>query len=110
MSLAGTDSNGDSILEVIDMDRYPMACISNDTGWAFVEKCRTAIRETGVCHLPGFVKSEAAAAMAAEGLALLPASYRDESRHNVYFTGEGSNLQGPPRLLLPTIGDKHDPI
>lgn len=90
--MASTDSNDNSILEAIDLNRYPMACISDGTGWAFVEQCRMALREAGVCYLPGFVKSGAAAAMAAEGLALLPASYRDESRHNVYFTGEDPNL------------------
>ena len=94
MPLAGADTIDDSILEVIDLDRYPIASIASDTECAFVEKCRKSLRETGVCYLPGFVKSGVAAAMATEGLALLPASYRDESRHNVYFTGEDPDLPG----------------
>lgn len=86
------DSVDDSVAAFIDLERYPMADLSADEGKTFVMSCITAIRETGVCNLSGFVKPEAAAEMAAQGLALIPRAYRDDSRHNVCFTAADPTL------------------
>lgn len=80
------------VADLIDLDRYPMADLTTPTGQAFTAECRERLRENGVCSLPGFLKPSTAAAMAKHGLSLLSRSYRDESRHNVYFTTEDTTL------------------
>ena len=92
MSVDAANSDYDSVAQLIDLERYPVADISSDAGRTFVNECGAALRETGVCNLPGFLKPDTAAAMAEQGLALIPRSYRDVSRHNVYFTAEDPSL------------------
>ena len=70
---------------LIDLERYPIEDLNSHATKSFVERCRSALKQTGVCNLPGFVKPECAAAMAQEGMAKLKSSYRDDSPHNVYF-------------------------
>ena len=82
----------EEMTELIDLDRYPIMDLSNNVGKTLLEHCRLSLRQTGVCNLPGFVRPQAAAAMAREGLSRLETSYRDESAHNVYFTPEEPGL------------------
>ena len=89
---AGDTTHYDGVTALIDLARYPIEDLSDAVSRTFLEQCRARLRKTGLCHLPGFVKPAAAAAMAKEGLAELPSSYRDESRHNVYFTAQATGL------------------
>ena len=88
-----TDSAFDP-LRCIDLARFPIRDLACAQGQSFLAGCRADLAETGACNLEGFVRPEAAAAMADEALALLPLAYEKNTRRNAYFTKEDPSL--PP--------------
>jgi hypothetical protein len=70
---------------LIDLDRYPIDDPHSPTWRRLVDDCRAQLRETGVATLPGFVRPDAVARMAAEMGARAPKAYSCRGRHNVYL-------------------------
>lgn len=79
---------------LIDLDRFPIDDPFSPTCQRLVDDCRAQLREGGVALLPGFVKPDAIAAMAAEMQARAAEAYSCRGRHNVYLKA--------PDLELPT--------
>ncbi|MCB9946374.1 MAG: arpA protein [Rhodospirillaceae bacterium] len=67
---------------LVDLDRYPLA--DPDARARIVADARAAFADTGAALLPGFLRSEAVAAMAAEALRLLPVAYRRDHMLTAY--------------------------
>ncbi len=97
-----TDSALDP-LRCIDLARFPIRDLACARGQSFLAACRAELDETGACNLEGFVRPEAAAAMADEALALLPLAYEKNTRRNAYFTKEDPGLppDHPLRAFFP---------
>ena len=49
---------------LVDLERYPIDNISDDTGKRFAEKCRREYLETGLCMLPGFIRQSSLSSLA----------------------------------------------
>ena len=70
---------------LLDLDRFPIDDPFSPTCQRLVDDCRAQLRESGIATLPGFVKPEAVATMAAEMQARVDAAYSCSGRHNVYL-------------------------
>ena len=70
---------------------------------SFLARCRAELADTGACNLESFIRSDAAQAMAAEALALIPLAYEKNTRRNAYFTKEDPSLppDHPMRAFFP---------
>lgn len=70
---------------LLDLDRYPIDDPFSPTCQRLVDDCRAQLRESGVAALPGFVRADAIASMAADMQARAAAAYSCRGRHNVYL-------------------------
>jgi len=70
---------------LLDLDRYPIDDPNSPTCRRLVDDCRAQLRESGVAALPGFVRPDAIATMAAEMQARADGAYSCQGRHNVYL-------------------------
>eukprot|EP00928_Gymnodinium_smaydae_P039752 TRINITY_DN27084_c0_g1_i1.p1 TRINITY_DN27084_c0_g1~~TRINITY_DN27084_c0_g1_i1.p1 ORF type:complete len:319 (+),score=53.62 TRINITY_DN27084_c0_g1_i1:34-957(+) len=69
----------------VDVETYPLHDASRSR--ALLEKCRGEIRATGYCHLPGFLRADAAKKLCKEFEALEQKNlgFRSFEAHNVYL-------------------------
>ncbi len=81
-----------SMKEILDLDNYPLDRLDDADGRAFAERCRWDFVATGLCRLPGFLRPDARAAMAAESLPLAPGAFFHRAGHNVYLDDGDANL------------------
>lgn len=74
------------MLDVLDLDRYPIDQ-PGSSGWTgLVERCRADLAATGMYTLPGFMLPEVAGrAAAAVEPRFADESFRHEREHNIYF-------------------------
>jgi hypothetical protein len=77
---------------LLDLDRYPIDDTFSPTCQRLVDDCRAQLRESGVAVLPGFVKPEIIATMAAEMQARATEAYSCQGRHNVYLKAPDLDL------------------
>jgi hypothetical protein len=82
---ASSDKNEDRIAELIDLKRYPVHRTGAPEGSALVERCRTQLRHAGACELPGFLRPELVAELAAEATALAPLANHHEGKATPYL-------------------------
>ncbi len=64
------------IAAAIDLERYPIAPLAGVPARALAEDCRAQLAATGSCLLPGFLRPDAVARMAAEAAAVAPLAHR----------------------------------
>lgn len=81
-----------AVIDLIDLDRYPLHDLSSEAGQTLVANCQRQFREIGACSLPGFVKSEAIATLAGEIEPLAPNAFYNTQQHNVYFKADDPSL------------------
>ena len=89
--------------QYIDLVRFPIHDLDGAEGRGFVARCRAELADTGACNLESFIRSDAAQAMAADALALIPLAYEKNTRRNAYFSKEGPSLppDHPMRAFFP---------
>jgi hypothetical protein len=81
------------MLEILDLDRYPLDQPGAPAYAALVEGCRAQLAAHGMFNLDGFVRQRAIERCAAEILPLSERiSYTHQRRHNVYFTDKVAGL------------------
>jgi hypothetical protein len=80
--------DGPSLVELVDLERYPIADLDSERCAAVVAEHAAALAGRGVSVLPGFVLPEAVAAMVAECDALATGAHHQD-------------VQGTPYLELP---------
>ena len=72
MAAGISERHTDVALELIDLDRYPIADISQGEGAQFLKECQDQMDRDGWCNFDGFIKPEALALLEAEANELLP--------------------------------------
>ncbi len=73
-------------VEIVDLDRYPIADLGNGPGEEFATQCRDQFSDSGLCMLPGFVRQSALKTMGEESDRYLGHAYFCDSSHNAYLT------------------------
>ena len=76
------------LVDLVDLDRYPITDLGSPAAQAVIAEHQAALRERGVSVLPGFVRPDAIAAMVIECDALAEGAYHQD-------------VQGTPYLELP---------
>ncbi|CUK18978.1 hypothetical protein RUE5091_04326 [Ruegeria denitrificans] len=74
----------DVALDFIDLDRYPIADLENNSGAAFLAECQHSIEAKGWCNLECFLRQDALHKMNAEANALLPTAEVLRVKRNIY--------------------------
>ena len=74
----------DMALNVVDLDRYPIADITEGAGAAFLEKCQRHMKKFGWCNFDGFIRADALALMEDEANALLPSAETLTVKRTIY--------------------------
>ncbi len=74
----------DIALQLIDLDRYPIADLDRGAGTAFLADCQQSMETNGWCNLDGFVHAEALAHLNDEANELLPTAEVLHVRRNIY--------------------------
>ena len=74
----------DIALELVDLDRYPIADLDSGEGAAFLTKCQRHMDEFGWCNLPGFLREEALDRLNGEANDLLPTADILHVKRNIY--------------------------
>ena len=74
----------DIALELIDLDRYPIADLDNGPGADFLARCQHGMDADGWCNLDGFMRADALAHLIAEANELLPIAEILHVRRNIY--------------------------
>lgn len=70
--------------EIVDLDRYPITDLDSPRARAVVAEGRAALASDGLALLPGFVRADALRAMAAEAQRLVPQAYRRDEWYGIY--------------------------
>lgn len=74
----------DIALDIIDLDRYPIADLDSGKGAAFLAECQTHMEEHGWCNLAGFLREEALEQLNNEANNLLPTAEVLHVKRNIY--------------------------
>ncbi|MES0885226.1 HalD/BesD family halogenase [Roseibium sp. SCP14] len=74
----------DMALNLIDLDRYPIADLSQGRGAEFLRSCQEQMEECGWCNFDGFIREDALEALANETNNLLPTAETLTIRRTIY--------------------------
>ncbi len=74
----------DIALELVDLDRYPIADLDSGKGAAFLAECQNHMEEHGWCNLAGFLRNEALVRLKGEANDLLPTAEVLHVKRNIY--------------------------
>jgi len=107
------------MIQVLDLDRWPLDVLGEARGQALVARCRNELREAGMFSLTGLIRPEALCAGVAELEPLFDSfAFVHAREHNIYFddeigdlvpvqgcpaTGAGSAPSSPPATAPPTV-------
>ncbi len=80
-----TTTSTPTYADVVDLARYPMHELNDESGRQLVTRCRDQLLSTGVCHLPGFIRQEAVDAMVKLAGDLDDVAWASDQTHTVYF-------------------------
>ena len=83
--------------ELVDLARYPIDQPDSAAGVQLVAQCRAALDESALCALPGFIHSQAVAAMAEEIADLSPRAYALEMQRVAYIGDDNTWPADHPR-------------
>lgn len=87
----------DDILDLVDLDRYPIHDLDRPPGKALVADCRAHVTRHGWCNLDGFIRPEAVDLLASEAHSLLPNAVALTITRNIYGGVPDPNLpEGDP--------------
>lgn len=74
----------DIALDIVDLDRYPIADLDQGAGAVFLADCQQGMEANGWCNLDGFIRDEALALLNAEATAFLPQAPVLHVKRNIY--------------------------
>jgi len=77
---------------MVDLERYPIEDLGSASSAAFVQRCRVAYLETGLCMLPGFIRPRAQVELAREANTVSHEAYFCDSTHNAYLSDDDPGL------------------
>lgn len=76
--------NTGDILDLIDLERYPIDNLESGKGAEFARECRAQMDAQGWCNLDQFIRPDALAALVAEAGELLPGAEQLTIRRTIY--------------------------
>jgi hypothetical protein len=76
---------GPTAQDFVDLARYPIDRLADQTGRQLVADCRRRFGGDGALALSGFVRADAIADMRDEAMAVVHLAHPGEKRHNVYL-------------------------
>lgn len=76
--------HSDMALDVVDLDRYPIADLSQGDGAAFLADCQHQMETHGWCNFDGFIHPKALTLMNEEANALLPEAETLKVKRTIY--------------------------
>lgn len=74
----------DDALDLIDLDRYPIADLDTGPGAEFLAECQRSIELNGWCNLDGFIRADALELLNQEANGLLPTAEVLHVKRNIY--------------------------
>lgn len=74
----------DMALNLVDLDRYPIADLTSADGRAFLVQCQEQMETHGWCNFDGFIRPEALKAMNQEANDLLPRASKLKVKRTIY--------------------------
>jgi len=74
----------DMALNLVDLDRYPIADLSKGAGAEFLISCQAHMEEYGWCNFDGFIREDALAALSHEANDLLPCAETLTIKRTIY--------------------------
>ncbi len=74
----------DMALNLVDLDRYPIADIFRGEGAEFLKSCQEHMDEFGWCNFDGFIREEALAMLGREANSLLPTAETLTIKRTIY--------------------------
>jgi len=97
--MALTDT--ESVIDLIDQQRYPIHDPGNQKRAALVERCRTDLRQNALCFLPGFLREHAVSLLANEIQAMSAQALGNDHLRTAYSWLDNRGF-GPdhPRSML----------
>ena len=78
------DARRDIVLDLIDLDRYPIADLDCGAGAEFLAQCQRSMADHGWCNLDGFIRVDALAELNTEANGLLPTAEVLHVKRNIY--------------------------
>lgn len=79
-----TETSHDIALELVDLERYPIADLDRGPGAEFLRTCQQSMEENGWCNLDGFIRPDALEQLNLEANALLPTAEVLHVKRNIY--------------------------
>jgi len=77
-------THGDMALELVDLDRYPIADLDNGVGAGFLAECQRSMESRGWCNLDNFIRPDALGWLNDEANDLLPTAEVLHVKRNIY--------------------------
>ena len=84
MADASQSQTHDIALELVDMDRFPIADLDSGKGAEFLAACQKSMDENGWCNLDAFIQPDMLAKLNTEANALLPTAETLHVKRNIY--------------------------
>lgn len=76
----------DMALNLVDLDRYPIADLSQGKEAGFLKECRDQMDRQGWCNFDGFIKPDALETLTTEAVGLLPQAEHLTIKRTIYQT------------------------
>ncbi len=93
-------TNTDIALEIVDLDRFPIADLDAGPGAAFLLKCQKHMEAHGWCNFDGFIRPDALAKFREEANSILPTAEILRVKRNIYQGAIDPNLpKDDPRRM-----------
>ena len=77
---------------MVNTERYPVGDLDSKPGIALTKTCREEFVSSGLCILPGFIRSDAVDELVHEANGALEQAYFCDSTHNAYLTDTAPDL------------------
>jgi hypothetical protein len=84
MQTTAHEPHQDIALDLVDLDRFPIADLTSDAGAAFLADCQQSMDTNGWCNLDGFIRQDALDTLNTEANDLLPSAEVLHVKRNIY--------------------------
>jgi len=74
----------DMALNLVDLDRFPIADLDQGEGAQFLARCQAQMEKDGWCNFDGFIRADALAALSSEANDLLPTAEALTIKRTIY--------------------------
>lgn len=93
MAVSESKPDRDGVLDIVDLERFPIQNLDTGMGAELVERLRQQLDTQGWCNLTGFIRAEVLEALVAEVRELMPQAHPRTIVRNIY--GEAADSSVP---------------